>query len=88
MLSVTLSPDQERFVLDHVASGRYLTAREMVEEGLRLLEKEESQRAAAIESLRHEIQLGTDEADRGEIIDGDEVFAEMERVSQLRRQSR
>jgi hypothetical protein len=27
--------------------------------------------------LRHEIQIGVDQADRGELIDGDEVFSEL-----------
>ena len=87
MMNITLSPDQERFVEERVASGRFLTANEMIREGLALLEERESERSIAIAALRREIQLGTEEADRGELVDGDDVFAEMERISRERRQS-
>lgn len=38
-LTVSLTPELETFVTSRVASGRYLTASEVVRDGLRLLEE-------------------------------------------------
>ena len=87
-LQIALSPDQERFIEDWIASGRYLTPSEMIDEGLRLLKEREIIRQAAIVELKQEIQFGIDEADRGDLIDGEEVFLEIERLgAERRRQS-
>ena len=40
-LNVSLTPELERFITAHVASGRYQTASEVVRAGLRLLEQHE-----------------------------------------------
>ena len=84
-LQIALSPDQERFIEDRIASGRYLTPSEMIDEGLRLLKEREIIRQAAIVELKQEIQFGIDEADRGDLVDGEEVFLEIERLSAERR---
>ena len=86
-LNVPLSADHERFVEQSVTSGRYLTHAEVIAEGLDLLREREAARAAAIAELRREIQVGADEADRGELLDGEEVFAELERISAERRRA-
>jgi antitoxin ParD1/3/4 len=84
-LNVSITPELERFVEDRVASGRYQTASEVVREGLRLLEERETARQEALEELRKHIAIGVEQADRGEFIDGDEVFEELKRLSEQRR---
>jgi antitoxin ParD1/3/4 len=84
-LNVSITPELERFVEDRVASGRYQTASEVVREGLRLLEERETARQEALEELRKHIAIGVEQADRGEFIDGDEVFEELKRLSAQRR---
>lgn len=64
-MNVSLSPDLEEFINRKVASGRYLSADDVVREALRLLDDREQLRAIRLEELRREIAIGIDEADRG-----------------------
>ncbi len=41
-ISISITPDQDRFVADQIASGRYQTVSEVFRSGLRLLQREES----------------------------------------------
>lgn len=82
-MNVSLTPDQERFLADRVASGRYRTAAEVVREGLRLLmEKEALERERAEiwrQEVRRKIDEGLAEAVRGELRDGEETFEKLAR---------
>lgn len=76
-LNVSLTPELERFVSSKVASGRYQSASEVIREGLRLLEEREVTKQAALEEVRRKIAIGLEQADRGELFDGEEVFREL-----------
>ncbi len=65
-MNISLTPELERYIQRKVKSGRYHSASEVVREGLRLLEEQDKIRAVKLEALRHEIQIGIDQADRGE----------------------
>jgi antitoxin ParD1/3/4 len=84
-MNVSLTPELEQFVQSRVASGRYQTASEVVREGLRLLEEREQTRETALEGLRAKIRRGIEQADRGEVLDGDTVFEEIRQLSARRR---
>ncbi len=84
-INVSLTPHLERFVTSRVTSGRYQSASEVVREGLRLLEEREDVRRAAIRQLRKEIAVGLEQAHRGELLDGEEVFRELGQRSEKRR---
>jgi antitoxin ParD1/3/4 len=77
-LNVSLTPELDAFVADRVASGRFLTASEVVSEALRLLEAREQMREAALADLRREIAIGLEQAKRGDVFDGEAVFDELE----------
>jgi antitoxin ParD1/3/4 len=77
-LSVSLPPDLEDFVSSRVASGRYPSASEVVREGLRLLEQRETLEETAVEALRPLIAIGLEQARRGDLHDGDEVFRSLD----------
>ena len=84
-LNVSLTPELEQFVQSRVASGLYQTASEVIREGLRLLEERERAREAALEELRVKIRRGVEQADRGELLDGERVFEEIRQLSARRR---
>jgi antitoxin ParD1/3/4 len=57
----------------------------VVREGLRLLEEHELARETALKELRAKIRRGVEQADRGEMLDGDAVFEEIRKLSTRRR---
>jgi antitoxin ParD1/3/4 len=84
-LNISLTPELEGFINTRVASGRYQSASEVVREGLRLLQEKEDERRAALDEVRRKIKIGLDQIKRGEVLDGEEVFTELERRSRERR---
>ena len=65
-------------IQDKVKSGRYLSASEVVGEALRLLDERDHLREAKLAELKAKIREGIEALDRGEVIDCEEVFAELE----------
>jgi antitoxin ParD1/3/4 len=84
-LNVSLTPELEKFVQGRVATGRYQTASEVIREGLRLLEQQERDREAAFKALKAKLQHGAAQAERGELIAGEEVFRELRQSMAQRR---
>ena len=80
-MNVSLTPKLEKLVQRKVASGRYASASEVIREALRMMEDQERTREQKLEELRREIQIGLDQAERGEVHEGDEVFAELRRIA-------
>jgi len=73
-MDVSLTPELEKLVNSQVESGKYGSASEVINEALRLLQEHEKSREARLEALRLEIAKAIDQADRGELIPGDQVF--------------
>lgn len=71
-MNVSLTPELERRVAEKVDSGLYTSASEVVREGLRLLFEADELKARRLEQLNADVQLGLDQLDRGEGIDGEE----------------
>jgi len=78
-MNVSLTPELEQLIHEKVETGLYLSASEVVREALRLLEERDKLQALKLEELRREIRVGIDQADRGELLDGPEVFRELRR---------
>jgi antitoxin ParD1/3/4 len=66
-------------VTSRIASGRFQSASEVVSEGLRLLQEREAEREEALDELRQKIAVGMEQAERGELRDGEKVFRALER---------
>ena len=75
-ISVSFTSHQAKFLASCVASGRYQTTSEVVREGLRLLEDRQERRQAELERARALIQVGADQLDGGEVVDGETFFRE------------
>jgi antitoxin ParD1/3/4 len=77
-MNVSLTPELEQLVHAKVKSGRYLSASEVIREGLRLLEERDRLSEIRLAELQQKLAVGMAQADQGELIDEDEVFAELE----------
>ncbi|GGA23515.1 type II toxin-antitoxin system ParD family antitoxin [Okeania sp. KiyG1] len=77
-MNISLSLEAQKFIEEQVNSGRYSSATEVVGEALRLLSDKESIRSKHFVELKEKIRMGIEKLDRGEGIDGEEVFAELE----------
>lgn len=78
-LKVSVPLELEDFVSSRVASGRYASPSEVVAEGLRLLEEQETGHQTSLTEVRTLIESGLDQARRGELLDGEEVFQALEK---------
>lgn len=76
-MNVNLTPELEKLIREKVASGLYNNQSEVVRESLRLLHEQDRRRAAQTERLRTALAVGQEQADRGELLDGQEVIGEM-----------
>jgi antitoxin ParD1/3/4 len=76
-MNVSLTPQLDELVNRKVASGRYSSASEVMREALRLLEERDQLREVRLEELRRGIQIGIDQADRGELVPAAEVFTDL-----------
>jgi antitoxin ParD1/3/4 len=68
-MNIDLPPDQQAILADMVATGRFGSVGEAVCEGVGLL--------ISREDLKRQVQVGIDQADRGELIDHDTVFRQL-----------
>jgi antitoxin ParD1/3/4 len=77
-MNISLTPELAKFVEKEVESGLYQTASEVVRAGLRRLKEDQSARLPqapkTLEELETQLLQSIDRLDRGEGIDGKEVF--------------
>ena len=73
-VNISLTPELDAFLQSRVKSGRYQTTSEVVREAIRLLERQEREREDGFQRLKAKLERASAQAERGELIDGDEVF--------------
>jgi antitoxin ParD1/3/4 len=78
-MNVNLSRDLYQYVRAAVKSGRYTSASEVVRDALR------EARESALRKVERKIEAALESAGRGELVDGEAVFAEIKRRSSTRR---
>lgn len=76
-MNISITPELEKFVHSKVSSGMYQSASELFREALRLLAARDELRKKRLEKLNQEIQIGLDQAARGELITSDDLKNEM-----------
>ena len=67
--NVVLSEHQATLIAELILSGRHQNASEVLREGLRLLERRESEEAAKLEGLRRALDEPEAAVERGEVYD-------------------
>ncbi|UKO99876.1 type II toxin-antitoxin system ParD family antitoxin [Nostoc sp. UHCC 0870] len=82
---IQITPELEQFIQAQLASGRFASADDVVNEAFKLLQEREQQ----IKKLREEISLGTEQIAAGQVTDGEVVFARLqEKIRQITEESK
>jgi antitoxin ParD1/3/4 len=68
-VNLQLPAEQQAFIESLVETGRFSSVNEAISEAIRLL--------ASQERLKQEIQVGIQQADRGDVVDHDTVFSQL-----------
>ncbi len=89
-MNVSLTPELKKFVEDEIGDGLYQTASEVVRAGLRRLKEEKVRHPceipATLEELEAVIQKSIESLDRGEGVDGKEMFRQLrKKISRAQR---
>jgi antitoxin ParD1/3/4 len=87
-MNVNLGIVFDNFIADLLKTGLYQSQSEVVREGLRLLKEREELKNLRLAELRKEIAIGSEQADRGEFVDGEETFGEIRRRSAERKRAK
>jgi len=87
-MNVNLGTVFDSFIAKLLQSGLYQSQSEIVREGLRLLKEREELKNLRLAELRKEIAVGSDQADRGEFVDGPQAFAKIRRRSAKRKRAK
>ncbi|WP_334882595.1 type II toxin-antitoxin system ParD family antitoxin [Nostoc sp.] len=73
-MNISLKPEHEQFIQSQIQTGRYANAEELMNEALKLLQAREQR----LEELRQKIVIGKEQIARGEVTDGEIVFAQLQ----------
>ena len=84
-MNISLTDDLEKLIRRKVESGRYSSANEVILAGLQLLEQEDKRMEPGFAALRTQVQEGIKQAERGELVDGEEAVVRVKRRAAAKR---
>jgi antitoxin ParD1/3/4 len=87
-VSITLQPEQERFIQEQVARGRFKSADEVLAHALILLEQKYQADEAWIEDVRQKVDEAKAEVERGEVLPLETVMAQLQDKFRQARENR
>jgi antitoxin ParD1/3/4 len=68
-VSIALNTEDQRFIEEAVKSGRYFSESEVIAQALSEMKVREAIRRSKIDDLRAKVQVGIEQADRGEFVE-------------------
>ena len=80
-MNITLSPKQAKLVSEKVQRGEYQSVNELISHALEAL----TEREQSLKDIREKIDRGFEQSERGELVSGKDVFAELRQMSEERR---
>ena len=80
-MNVNLGIVFDKFIAELLKSGMYQSQSEVVRDGLRLLKEREELKKLRLAELRRKIAIGSEQADRGEFVDGSQAFGKIRQRS-------
>jgi antitoxin ParD1/3/4 len=89
-MQLTIKPEHERIIEDRLRTGAFQSADEVVGRALELLAEHEQQEHERVESLRRDLLVGVQQAERGECTpwDKDAFLKRMHQEHDERRQEK
>jgi antitoxin ParD1/3/4 len=69
-MTVTLTPEQEKFVAEQLKSGHYQSAGDIIAQGLGMLQAQEDFIRTNAAELRVKIAVGMEQVRSGKVVDG------------------
>ncbi|MEH1864110.1 MAG: type II toxin-antitoxin system ParD family antitoxin [Nostoc sp.] len=76
---IQIKPELEQFIQAQLASGRFSNADDVINEAFKLLQEREQR----LEDLRQKISVGTEQIAKGQVTDGEVVFARLQEKIRL-----
>lgn len=73
-MQISLKPEHEKFIQALIATGRYTDTDAAIDAAFQLLAAREHQ----LEELRQKIAVGTEQIAKGQVTDGEIVFARLQ----------
>ena len=77
-MNITLSPEQEKFIQSQIARGKYTNIQQVIDSALKLLEKQDQNYEQWLDETRKKVQVGLEQLERGDKVDGEIVIAQLE----------
>ncbi|MBE8998571.1 type II toxin-antitoxin system ParD family antitoxin [Nostoc sp. LEGE 12447] len=76
---IQIKPELEQFIQAQLASGRFTNADDVINEAFKLLQEREQR----LEELRQKIAVGSEQIAKGQVTDGEVVFARLQEKIRL-----
>ena len=73
-MNIQIKPEHEQFIQAQIATGRFTSAEDVINEAFKLLEEQEKR----LEELRQKIAVATEQIKQGRVTDGEIVFARLQ----------
>ncbi|MBW4590701.1 type II toxin-antitoxin system ParD family antitoxin [Aetokthonos hydrillicola Thurmond2011] len=87
-MNVSLTPDLEQFIQNQIKSGKYTSASEVIQAALQMFVQQQDIYKGRFEELQKEIMIGIEASKRGEVVDADVVFSQLQaKLNNLREQA-
>ena len=87
-MSITLEPEQEKFIQEQVARGRFKSANEVLAHALLLLAQKDREDEAWIEDVRQKVDEAKAQVARGEVLPLETVMAQLQDKFRQARENR
>ena len=83
-MNITFTPEQTKYIQFQIEEGKYNSVEQLISEALQLLEERNSAlEQKRLEELRRKIASGTEQIARGQVTDGELVFARLQEKIRL-----
>nr|WP_322711050.1 type II toxin-antitoxin system ParD family antitoxin [Nostoc sp. ChiSLP03a]MDZ8212222.1 type II toxin-antitoxin system ParD family antitoxin [Nostoc sp. ChiSLP03a] len=76
---IQIKPELDKFIQAQLAIGRFTNADEVINEAFKLLQEREQR----LEELQQKIAVGTEQIAKGQVTDGEVVFARLQEKIRL-----